>query len=88
MDFLQSNQWRKFQEAVGRKTYLIDSNDFYASIIEHTLPIVGRYFYVHRGPIFNNQKTRKNNQEIEELISLAKKKGLAGFGLSQKIGRL
>jgi peptidoglycan pentaglycine glycine transferase (the first glycine) len=63
MDFLQSNQWRNFQESVGRKTFLIDTpkdvksqgdhvpRRFYASIIEHTLPVVGRYFYVPRGPV-------------------------------------
>ena len=50
MDFLQSKEWRKFQESVGRKTFLIDSNEIYASIIEHKLPIVGKYFYIPRGP--------------------------------------
>jgi lipid II:glycine glycyltransferase (peptidoglycan interpeptide bridge formation enzyme) len=74
MDFLQSNQWRKFQESVGRKTYLINSEYFYASIIEHTLSIVGRYFYVPRGPqirIKNYDLGIKNN--LDRLIALAKK---------------
>ena len=61
-DFLQSNEWRKFQEAVGRKTFCVTSPqpspykgegvvEFSASIIEHSLPIVGRYFYIPKGPV-------------------------------------
>jgi peptidoglycan pentaglycine glycine transferase (the first glycine) len=50
-EFLQSEEWRKFQESVGRKTYSIGGDDFSASIIEHSLPIVGKYFYVPRGPV-------------------------------------
>ena len=52
-DFFQSQEWRNFQEAFGRKTHLIENDDFCASIIEHKLPIVGKYFYVPRGPIFS-----------------------------------
>ncbi len=62
-DFLQSREWRKFQEAVGRRTFYITSPqpspykgegdlEFSASIIEHKLPVVGKYFYIPRGPIF------------------------------------
>jgi lipid II:glycine glycyltransferase (peptidoglycan interpeptide bridge formation enzyme) len=51
-DFLQSAQWRKFQEAVGRKIFHLENDTFSASIVEHILPIVGKYFYVPRGPVF------------------------------------
>ncbi|NTV41172.1 MAG: peptidoglycan bridge formation glycyltransferase FemA/FemB family protein [Candidatus Moranbacteria bacterium] len=50
-EFLQSGQWRKFQESVGRKTFCFRNEGFLASVIEHSLPIVGKYFYVPRGPI-------------------------------------
>jgi lipid II:glycine glycyltransferase (peptidoglycan interpeptide bridge formation enzyme) len=65
-NFLQSNEWRKFQEAFGRKTFHVSSDNFSASIIEHKLPIVGSYFYIPRGPIIKNKG-------IDELIDLAKK---------------
>ncbi len=65
--FLQSEEWRSFQEAVGRKTYNISSDGFWANIVEHTLPAVGKYFYVPRGPIF-----LKNNN-LDQLLDLAKK---------------
>ena len=82
--FLQSEEWRKFQESFGRKTFNVFSlqelnswnsknlalGGFWANIIEHSLPIAGRYFYIPRGPIVNYPEP---NREITELISLAKK---------------
>ncbi|MFZ2225847.1 MAG: peptidoglycan bridge formation glycyltransferase FemA/FemB family protein [Candidatus Moraniibacteriota bacterium] len=64
-EFLQSLEWRKFQESVGRKTFHLEGENFWANIILHTLPIVGKYFYIPKGP-----EMRK--QEIEEIINLAK----------------
>ncbi|KKP77665.1 MAG: hypothetical protein A2271_01795 [Candidatus Moranbacteria bacterium RIFOXYA12_FULL_35_19] len=99
-DFLQSNEWRKFQEAVGRKTFCVTSPpaslagrqsspykgegvvEFSASIIEHKLPIVGKYFYIPRGPVFCHPKfisgskkeiLKQVQHDIQELIKLAKK---------------
>ena len=57
-NFLQSEEWRKFQESVVHRTFNVSENNFRANIIEHKLPIVGRYFYVPRGPeieILNSQ---------------------------------
>jgi len=51
INFLQSAEWRKFQESVGRKTYSITGNCFSASIIKHQLPLVGNYLYIPRGPV-------------------------------------
>lgn len=71
--FLQSNHWRKFQEKVGRKTYSIQNENFCASIIEHILPIVKKYFYVPRGPILKVESLKlKVESRIEELVDLAK----------------
>ena len=64
-EFLQSLEWRKFQESVGRKTFHLEGENFLVNIILHTLPIVGKYFYIPKGP-----EMRK--QEIEEIINLAK----------------
>lgn len=83
-DFLQSVEWRKFQESVGRKTFYVEQGNFSASIIEHKLPIAGSYFYVPRWPsarIFNfqfsisNQFSNFNDQiskQMQSLINLAK----------------
>lgn len=87
-DFLQSSEWRKFQESVGRKTHDISNDDFHASIIEHTLPVTGKYFYVPRGPIMCHPElaclsgrqvsgSRKMLKQVQhdktrELIQLAK----------------
>jgi len=77
--FLQSEEWRRFQESVGRRVFCVPSppaplpstgeggSGFYASIIEHSLPIVGKYFYTPRGPIVSGQNG------MPELIDLAKK---------------
>jgi lipid II:glycine glycyltransferase (peptidoglycan interpeptide bridge formation enzyme) len=67
-EFLQSDEWRKFQESVGRRTFSIFEENFRASIIEHKLPMVGKYFYVPRGPIFNEIQNG-----MQELVNLAKK---------------
>ncbi|MFA6047341.1 MAG: peptidoglycan bridge formation glycyltransferase FemA/FemB family protein [Parcubacteria group bacterium] len=85
--FLQSSEWRKFQESVGRKTYNVSfphpasghplpqagEGDifFHASIIEHMLPIVGKYFYIPRGPVVNDQRSMIRDQ-LRDLIDLAK----------------
>jgi lipid II:glycine glycyltransferase (peptidoglycan interpeptide bridge formation enzyme) len=88
LDFLQSPEWRKFQEAVGRKTHNISSDGFSASIIEHKLPIVGKYFYIPRGSIIemSNSQCQMTNQcqnpndkiseKIQELIKLARKENI------------
>ncbi len=48
---LQSEQWRSFQTASGRKTKLLFGKGYLASIIMHELPLVGKYLYVPRGPV-------------------------------------
>ncbi|MDP1845696.1 MAG: peptidoglycan bridge formation glycyltransferase FemA/FemB family protein [Candidatus Moranbacteria bacterium] len=84
--FLQSEQWSKFQEGWGRKTHNIflgdDGGEFlaYANIISHTLPLVGNYFYVPRGPVVSEQRTVNNEQYFnkkfiifrDKLLNIAK----------------
>jgi lipid II:glycine glycyltransferase (peptidoglycan interpeptide bridge formation enzyme) len=80
--FLQSEEWRKLQELVGRKTFTISGNNFHANIIEHKLPIVGKYFYIPRGPVFchpeldsgSNKKLDSSSEaEMTKIMELAKK---------------
>lgn len=61
--FLQSEEWRKFQEATGKKTFNVSGGNFWTNIIEHRLPLVGKYFYLPRGPL--------GGEKMEEVIKLA-----------------
>jgi peptidoglycan pentaglycine glycine transferase (the first glycine) len=73
-NFLQSEEWRKFQEATGKRTFHVEHEGFSANIIEHTLPIVGKYFYIPRWPsarIMNHELRIKDF--FDELVDLAKK---------------
>ncbi len=71
-NFLQSNEWINFQEVVGRKTHHLETGGFWANIIEHQLPIIGKYFYIPRGPIIKiNHQSIKGKVFFEQLINLA-----------------
>ena len=70
---MQSSVWKQFQEAVGRKTHVIESAGFSASIIEHALPIVGKFFYIPRGPILDLEHRSSNIESLSDLLMLAKK---------------
>jgi lipid II:glycine glycyltransferase (peptidoglycan interpeptide bridge formation enzyme) len=65
--FLQSEEWRKFQGSYGQRTFNISGENFWANIIEHRLKIVGKYFYVPRGPI--------GTSGMEAILKLAKENG-------------
>ena len=74
--FLQSEYWRKFQESAGRETYNISESDdsgelfSYANIITHKLSVVGKYFYVPRGPIVSDQRSMNNEQYFNNKFRL------------------
>lgn len=75
-EFLQSRRWAEFQKSVGRRTHFIENEYFSANIAEHSLPIVGKYFYVPRGPIlkFSDLSSKSESSSVfRELIDLAKK---------------
>lgn len=80
-EFLQSAHWREFQEKAGRKAFLIEKDSstspadkFLASIIQHELPVVGKYFYCPRGPILKAKSEKlKVKSFLKEMIELAKK---------------
>jgi lipid II:glycine glycyltransferase (peptidoglycan interpeptide bridge formation enzyme) len=70
-EFLQSAQWARFQESVGRNTYCIEKEAFIATLIKHSLLFVGEYLYCPRGPIIKKSKQIKDG--MLEIIDLAKK---------------
>ena len=79
--FLQSEYWKKFQAEWGSETHSVSSSDdggklsAYASIITHTLPVAGKYFYVPRGPVvkISNFQFPIFKQFLNDLIFNAKK---------------
>lgn len=87
--FLQSEHWRIFQESVGRKNFVLFADEdgemiVHANILTHALPVVGKYFYVPRGPVIEtNSEIRmaKNyNSKIKtffsEIIRLAEENNI------------
>jgi len=74
LNFLQSEEWRKFQKATGKRTYRIVAEDISANIIEHKLPLVGKYFYIPRGIVMEyGIWNMERNKFFDELVNLAKK---------------
>ncbi len=73
-EFLQSKEWREFQKKAGSRVFYVENEGFSASIIEHQLPIVGKYFYIPRG-IAEKIKSEKLKVKsfLNELVGLAKK---------------
>ena len=77
LDFLQSEEWHKFQESTGKRTFHVSSAGFWANIIEHTLPVAGKYFYVPRGPVIEAISNKQQAiSEIEKIINLARKENV------------
>ena len=75
--FLQSDIWRKFQESSGRKTFNVSDNNFWANIVEHELPIVGKYLYIPRGPVIDTHNPQPTTHNLlNEIIKLAKKNNI------------
>ncbi len=75
-EFLQSEEWLRLQEATGKEIIPFSEGNFVANGIVHTLPIVGQYLYVPRGPIVDNFQFSIFNFQtaLEQLIQKAKEK--------------
>lgn len=71
--FLQSTHWLAFQENLGRKYFLFESQDTLAHCIAHSLPIVGTYWYMPRGPIMINGC---NKAMLFDIVKSAKNNGV------------
>jgi lipid II:glycine glycyltransferase (peptidoglycan interpeptide bridge formation enzyme) len=79
--FLQSEAWRIFQERAGHQTEHIESDGLWANMITHTLPLVGKYGYIPRGPIvqfptsnvqFPNESEHTNIHPLKKLLERAR----------------
>ena len=71
--FLQSDSWINFQSDFGIKNHNISDKNFWSNILEYELPLVGKYFYVPRGPVTNQDiEQREIESLVGDLIELAK----------------
>jgi lipid II:glycine glycyltransferase (peptidoglycan interpeptide bridge formation enzyme) len=52
--FLQSNEWMGFQEYTHKKIFHFEGDGCFANIVEYTLPWIGKYWYIPRGPVIAN----------------------------------
>ena len=72
-EFLQSEEWQRFQEAAGRQVLRIEEGSLSGMGVVHTLPLVGKYLYFPRGPIFRIKNQELGiKQEIQKLTEKAK----------------
>ena len=80
-EFLQSKEWANFQKAYGRKTYSFELKKSHVNIIEHKLPLAGKYFYLLRGPLIDKDEIVAFKDEI---IKLAKEQGIGWIRVEPK----
>lgn len=75
-NFLQSGEWKKFQEKNGRRAIQLSSG---AVGFVHTLPLVGNYLYFPRWPSENtlNQEPEMRNEILIELVRIAQEQKAA-----------
>ncbi|MDH4330010.1 MAG: peptidoglycan bridge formation glycyltransferase FemA/FemB family protein [Candidatus Moranbacteria bacterium] len=74
--FLQSDEWKDFQESTGKKSFHVSLDCFWANAFLHELPLVGKYLYVPRGPVLNvsfGSCCECGQKGILELLRIAKK---------------
>ena len=71
--FLQTTEWLKFQESIGRKVWRFDDGKITANIIQHDLPFGMNYLYIPHGPeIHLDQITGGIKNELESFVSYLK----------------
>lgn len=72
--FLQSEGWRAFGEYEGFHTEHFEVEGFWANVIEYRLPLVGKYWYVPRGPVI--ELPTSDLKGWEKLLGEAKKRNI------------
>jgi len=77
--FLQSSEWRRFQEALGRETaYFNYPQDGIVCLgITHQLPLVGNYFFTPRGPVIDIKQKQTLTKRLREFYLLARKQKMS-----------
>lgn len=71
--FLQSEEWLKFQQSVGHKTWRFENGKITANIIQHKLPFGFNYLYIPHGPeIHLDQISGGLKNELEGFFNFVK----------------
>lgn len=70
-EFLQSRQWLAFQKATGNDVVSFVMDGFSANGIFYMLPLVGKYLYIPKGPIFIDA-----TENMKKLLDLAKEQNV------------
>lgn len=69
--FLQSTEWQKFQNSLGRETFVIEEKDiFNALIMTHKLPFDKTYYYCPRGPAIDNKYINSDTIYLKALNTI------------------
>lgn len=85
--FLQSEGWCALLEYEGFHTEHFEGEGLWANVIERRLPIIGKYWYVPRGPVIQ-QSAFSSQQSVkkvwEEILQEAKKRGVGWVRVEPK----
>ena len=72
-EFLQSSEWLRLQETTGKEVLPFEDGEFLANGIVHTLPLVGQYLYVPRGPRTSSRyQVASSKHEMQKFIQGAR----------------
>ena len=66
-EFLQSPAWMYFQKEFGRKIFNVTQGAFQTFLIQHDLPLVGKYLYCPRGPEIFSKSEKFANRDNQIL---------------------
>lgn len=59
--FLQSKEWISFQDSAGKEiAKLQKTGEYSANTVEYTLPIIGKYLFIPRGPVFSGEEAKES----------------------------
>lgn len=74
--FLQTEDWLKFQNSLGRKTFRFNNGKIRANIIQHKIAFGKNYLYIPHGPeiFFDNIQSGLKN-EVDNFLNYLKKLG-------------
>ena len=85
-NFLQSYQWLKFQQALGRKCWLLEHRSLKGLVISYSLPFRKTYFYCPYGPVIDNQDEQALIDFLAEVKKIALKEQAIFFRCDPVIG--
>lgn len=85
-NFLQSQPWADFQKALGRKSWIIKTENIEGLVIKYSLPFKKSYLYCPYGPIFYEKNYEvKLRSFLDEVKKIAKQENAIFFRCDPKI---